>query len=294
MAIEHVGQTVNYRIEDHVLTATLNRPERLNSLNLTMARELCEVFDRSDGDDDVRVVILTGAGRAFCAGFDLERADIFDVTTGPAAGTQEMPRAQPARDLGGEISLRIYDSLKPVIAAINGPAVGIGATLLLPIDIRVASTEARVGFVFTRRGIVPEAASSWFLPRVVGISRALDWTLRGRLIPAEEAYAAGLFRSLHEPSELLAAAREIAEEIVRNVSPVSASLTRQMMWRGLTLEHPMQAHRIDSRLMAARGAHADSREGVAAFLEKRPANFAGRVPQDLPQSFPWWGPQEFE
>jgi enoyl-CoA hydratase/carnithine racemase len=289
---EFEGETLRYRVETHVLTATLNRPERLNALNQTMAREILQLFDRSDSDDDIRAVILTGAGRAFCGGFDLERADIFDSGNAPSDGSA-LPHDHPIRDLGGRLTLRIFDSLKPVIAAINGPAVGVGATLLLPMDYRIASNDARIGFVFTRRGIVPEAASSWFLPRIVGISRAIDWTLSGRLVPACEAHAAGLIRSLHDSGELLGAARAIADEIVEKVSPVSAALTRQMMWRGLTLDHPMEAHRIDSRLMAARGAHQDSREGVAAFLEKRPAHFSGRAPSDLPDCFPWWSDRRF-
>jgi enoyl-CoA hydratase/carnithine racemase len=292
---ELTGETLRYRIDDHILMITLNRPERLNALNRVMATELGEVFNQSDADDDVRAVVLTGAGRAFCSGLDLERADIFDVTSGSTSAIRpHAPNSGAARDLGGEITLRLYESLKPIIAAVNGPAVGFGATLLLPIDIRLASKDAVVGYVFARRGIVPDAASSWFLPRVVGISRALDWTLSGNLIPAEEAHAAGLFQSLHDPGELLAAAWKIAEAIVRNVAPVSASLTRQMMWRGLTLAHPMQAHRIESRIIAARGTHADSREGVEAFLEKRSARFAGRVPTDLPDFFPWWPPETYD
>jgi enoyl-CoA hydratase/carnithine racemase len=237
-------------------------------------------------------VILTGAGRAFCGGFELERPDIFDAGNA-SPDWSALPPEHPIRDLGGRLTLRIFDSLKPVIAAINGPAVGIGATLLLPMDYRIAAVDARIGFVFARRGIVPEAASAWFLPRIVGISRALDWTLSGRLVPASEAHAAGLIRSIHEPNELLTAAREIAAEIVNKVSPVSAVLTRQMMWRGLTLDHPMEAHRIDSRLMAALGAHSDAREGVASFLEKRAAHFSGRAPSDLPAFFPWWSDRHF-
>lgn len=284
------GETLRYEVENHVLTLTLDRPERLNALNLRMGDEIMQVFDRSDADEDIRAVILTGAGRAFCCGFDLERADIFDASK---LDLHRDSADEPVRDLGGQLSLRIFDSLKPVIVAVNGAAAGVGATMLLPADFRLASSNARFGFVFTRRGIVPEAASSWFLPRVVGIGKALDWTLRGALVSAQEAQAAGLVRSVHEPDELLPAARAIAAEIVNHVSPVSAVLTRQLMWRGLTLDHPMEAHRIESRLIVARGMHADSREGVAAFLEKRPANFSGRVPTDLPDCFPWWSERDF-
>jgi enoyl-CoA hydratase/carnithine racemase len=286
------GVTLNYEVNEHVLTVTLNRPERLNALNQTMAREILQAFDRSDSDDEVRAVIVTGAGRAFCGGFELDRPDIFDSGNANPDGAP-LSAENPIRDLGGRLTLRIFDSLKPVIAAIHGPAVGVGATLLLPMDYRVASHEARIGFVFTRRGIVPEAASSWFLPRVVGIAKALDWTLSGRIVPADEAHVSGFVKSLHAPKDLLNAARDIANEIVANASPVSAVLTRQLMWRGLTLDHPMEAHRIDSRLMAARGAHPDAREGVAAFLEKRPAHFSGRAPGDLPKYFPWWSTRRF-
>ena len=285
-------RTLRYEVEDHVATLTLARPERLNALNRAMVEELLEAFDRADGDPDIRAVIVTGEGRAFCAGFDLDGAAAFDVGAG-TVNWQALPPDHPIRDLGGRLALRIFDSAKPVIGAINGAAVGIGATMLLPMDYRLAAAGARVGFVFGRRGIVPEAASGWFLPRVVGISRALDWCLSGKLVPAEEALAAGLLHSVHDAADLLPAARTIAREIVANIAPVSATLIRHLMWRGLTLDHPMEAHRIDSRLMAERGAHADSREGVSAFLEKRPAQFQGTVPGDLPATYPWWRDRPF-
>jgi enoyl-CoA hydratase/carnithine racemase len=294
MSMAFPEETLHCEIENHVLTVTLNRPQRLNALNGQMAEELMQVIDRSDADDDIRALIVTGSGRGFCSGFDLDRADVFDNRGASMVDPANSSAGGVARDLGGRLTLRLFDSLKPIIAAVNGVAVGIGATLLLPMDFRLASRTAQVGFVFTRRGIVPEAASGWFLPRVVGITRALDWSLSGRLVSAQEAASAGLFGSLHEPAELLLAARRIADQLVDDVSPVSAVLTRHMMWRGLTLDHPMEAHQIDSRLMAERGAHADSREGVAAFLEKRRPHFSGRAPSDLPQTFPWWPDRPYQ
>ncbi|MEA2140479.1 MAG: hypothetical protein QOC91_578 [Solirubrobacteraceae bacterium] len=267
---------------DGVLTITLNRPERLNAWTATMGRELIEAFDRADADDDVRAVIVTGAGRGFCAGADLAGGgETFDYR---ARGRAD---AVP-RDNGGELTLRIFESRKPVIAAINGPAVGVGATMTLPMDIRLASEEARMGFVFTRRGIVPEACSSWFLPRVVGISRAMEWAATGRVFSAQEAFEGGLVRSVHPPGELLGAARAIAGEIAENTAPVSVALARALMWRMLGAEHPMLAHRADSRGMLARGQSADAAEGVTAFLEKRPASFTDRVSDGLPDIFPGW------
>ncbi len=198
------------------------------------------------------------------------------------------------RDGGGRVTLRLYDCLKPVIGAINGPAVGIGATMLLPMDIRLASESARIGFVFARRGITPEACSSWFLPRLVGISRALEWTFSGRIFPASEALSAGLVSAVHAPDDLLPAARALAREIIEHSAPVSVALTRQMMWRMLGADHPMEAHKIDSRSIYARGRQADAREGVTAFLEKRPAAFTDKVSTDLPSFFPWWPPRPYE
>jgi enoyl-CoA hydratase/carnithine racemase len=288
MSAAFEGQTLRYEVAGHVMTLTLQRPERLNALNRRMGEEILQAFDHADANEDVRAVILTGAGRAFCSGADLERADIFDSNASIDTATEQV-----ARDLGGVLTLRIFESLKPVIAAVNGAAVGIGSTLLLPADFRLAVNNARFGFVFTRLGIVPEACSSWFLPRIVGMPKALDWLLRGRFVSAQEAHAAGLVQSLHEPDELLPAARALAAEIVDQVSPVSAVLTRQLLWHGLTADHPMEMHRIESRLMAARGAHADSHEGVTAFLQKRKANFPGRVPADLPATFPWWIQRRF-
>ncbi len=274
-------------VESGILTITLNRPERLNAWTETMARELMATFDEADANDDVRVIIVTGAGRGFCAGADLERGgSTFDWREREATG------AVP-RDNGGQFTLRVFESTKPVIAAINGPAVGVGATMTLPMDIRLASESARMGFVFARRGIVPEACSSWFLPRVVGISRAMEWVSTGRVFTAAEALDGGLVRSVHPPDELLPAARELAREIVDNAAPVSVALARQMMWRMLGAEHPMIAHRADSRAMFSRGQSADVVEGVTSFLEKRPARFSDRVSDGLPDIMPGWPAPEF-
>jgi enoyl-CoA hydratase/carnithine racemase len=269
---------IRYDVQDHVLTITLHRPDRLNAFTERMAEELVTAFDRADGDDEVRAVVLTGAGRAFCAGADL----------GAGGATFDYPAGTAHEDRGGRVSLRIFESLKPVVAAINGPAIGIGATMTLPADVRLASSAARFGLVFSRRGIVPEAASSWFLPRVVGISRALEWTTTGRVFDADEAREGGLVRSVHAPDDLLPAARELAREIADNAAPVSVALTRQMLWRMLGVDHPMEAHRLDSRAIASRGVSPDAREGVTAFLEKRPARFPDRVSADMPDFHPWW------
>jgi enoyl-CoA hydratase/carnithine racemase len=272
---------------DGVLTITLNRPERLNAWTAQMGSELRTAFDRADLDDEVRAIIVTGAGRGFCAGADLASgADTFDYRKHKSTGH--------VRDNGGEFTLRVFESTKPVIAAINGPAVGVGATMTLPMDVRLAAEDARIGFVFARRGIIPEACSSWFLPRVVGISRAMEWVSTGRVFSAQEGHEAGLIRSLHPQGELLDAARALAHEIAENTAPVSVALARQLMWRMLGAEHPMIAHRADSRGMAARGQSADAAEGVTAFLEKRGASFPDRVSEGLPDIMPGWSAPEFE
>jgi enoyl-CoA hydratase/carnithine racemase len=273
-------EQIRYEVDEHVLTITLDRPDRLNAFTPTMQAELIEAFDRSDADDDVRAVIVTGAGRGFCAGADLQAGGAtFDYR---ARGVED----DVPRDGGGQLVLRIFDSLKPVIAALNGPAVGVGATMTLPMDVRLASADARIGFVFTRRGIVPEACSSWFLPRIVGISQAMEWAATGRVFDADEALRGGLVRSVHQGDELLDAARSLAREIADNAAPVSVALARRMMWTMLGGAHPMEAHRADSRAMVARGRSADAREGIAAFLEKRPAQFPDRVSDGLPEIFP--------
>jgi len=280
-------EQIQVALQDGVMTITLNRPERLNAWTLAMCEELIAALDQADGDDGVRAVIFTGAGRAFCAGADLGAGG---QTFRRLAGERQEPIP---RDSGGRFTLRAFESTKPLIAAVNGPAVGIGATMTLPMDIRLASDDARFGFVFTRRGIVPEAASSFFLPRVVGISRALEWTLTGRLFDAREALEGGLVRSLHAPGELLAAARALALEIAEHTAPASVALARRMLWAMLGADHPMQAHRADSRAMLARGASADAAEGITAFLEKRPASFPDRVSDGLPEVLPDWTRQRF-
>jgi enoyl-CoA hydratase/carnithine racemase len=271
-----------YDVDDHVATITLHRPDRLNAFTGTMMREMIDAFDRVDADDDVRAVIVTGSGRGFCAGADLAAGG----ETFAGGGSDVRTSAGIARDGGGLLTLRIFDSTKPVIGAVNGPAVGVGVTMTLPMDVRLASEEARFGFVFARRGIVPEACSTWFLPRVVGISTAAEWCYSGRVFPAAEAHERGLVRSIHAADELLPAARELAAEIVQNAAPVSVALTRRMLWRMLGAEHPMVAHRVDSRAIQSRGASADVREGVESFLEKRSAVFPDLVSDGLPDVFP--------
>jgi len=280
---------IDYDVRDRIATITLNRPDKLNAFTGTMMRELIAAFDRADADDDVRVVIVTGAGRGFCAGADLSGGG--DTFNDGSLSTEAATTFR--RDGGGTVTLRIFAMHKPVIGAINGPAVGIGATMTLPMDVRLASTAARIGFVFTRRGIVPEACSSWFLPRLVGIAQAQEWVMTGRVFGAEEARTGGLVRSVHAPEELLAAARELAREIIENTAPVSVALARQMMWRMLGASHPMEAHRVDSRGIQIRGRSNDVKEGVMSFLEKRPANFVDSVSSDLPDIFPGWTEPEF-
>lgn len=283
-------------LADGILTITLNRPERLNAWTATMGRELIEAFDRADADDEVRAIVMTGAGRGYCAGADLAAgSETFDYGKREAEGSLLSAAVGGVpRDNGGQFTLRIFDCKKPVIGAINGPAVGVGATMTLPMDVRLAADDARMGFVFARRGIVPEACSSWFLPRVVGISRAMEWVATGRVFSAQEGLDAGLLRSLHSSEELLPAARALAKEIAENTAPVSVALARQMMWRMLGAEHPMVAHRADSRAMLARGQSADAAEGITSFLEKRPAHFPDRVSEGLPEIMPWWTEPEFE
>jgi len=280
-----------YEVDGPVLTITFNRPDKLNAFTFTMMNELIDAFDQADADDNIRVVIVTGAGRGFCAGADLAAGDsTFDYrdTSGKEA------RLEDARDGGGLVALRIFESKKPVIAAVNGPAVGVGVTMTLPMDVRLASNQARFGFVFARRGLVPEAASSWFLPRVVGIGQAMEWVMTGRVFPAEEALAGRLVRSVHAPHELLPAARALALEIAENTSPTSVALSRQMLWRMLGADHPMEAHKVDSRIIWERGRTADAREGVMSFLEKRPADFPMKVSSDMGSFFPWWDERRFE
>lgn len=278
-------RTIIYEIEDNILTITLNRPEILNAFNRRMASELLDALDRADTDDEVKAIIFTGAGRGYCSGADLSGgSNTFDHD---AAGTGLHP------DTGGVLTLRLFDCNKPVIAACNGPAVGVGATMQCAMDIRMASEDARYGFVFTRRGIVPEACSSWFLPRCVGIDTALEWTFSGRVFDAAEALERGFVRSLHKPDDLLPAARDLAREFAEQTSSISVAMSRHMMWKMLGAEHPMEAHKIDSRGVYHTGKSADAAEGVQAFLEKRPASFPDKVSADMPTFFPWWEKREF-
>ncbi len=279
-------ETLTTSREDGVLTLTLSRPDRLNALNVQMLEELLRALDEIDADDGVRAVIVTGAGRAFCAGADLGGG-------GATFDTSRVERGVP-RDGGGRITLRIFECKKPLIAAINGAAVGVGATMTLPMDVRIASDKARFGFVFARRGIVPEAASSWFLPRVVGISQAMEWVATGRLFPAEEALAGRLVSRVVPHDQLLPEAKALAREIADNTSGVSVCLARQLLWKMLGADHPMEAHKLDSRLIHALGASPDAYEGVQSFLEKRPARFTMKVSSDLPDLYPWWPERKFE
>ena len=282
-ASETAFETLRYDVADRVATLTLNRPDRLNAVNATSIRELVAAFDAADGDDDVRAVIVTGAGRAFCAGADLGPGG---ATFAGGAGRRDRPEEH--RDGGGLVTLRIFEMKKPVIAAINGPAVGFGVTLTLAMDIRIASSAARLGFVFARRGVVPEACSTWFLPRLVGIAQAAEWVYTGRVFSADEARAGGLVSRVVAPDELLPTARALAREITDNTSAVSVALIRQMLWRMLGASHPVEAHRLDSLGMWHTGRSADAHEGVTSFLEKRSPRFTGRPSKDMPPFYPWW------
>ena len=276
-----------YDVADNIATITINRPEKMNAFTGTMIREMTDAFDRIDADDDVRAVVVTGAGdRAFCAGADLTPDDGYQpfASEAPVEDYSD-PRV---RDGGGLLILRIYQCLKPVIGAVNGAAVGVGATMLLPMDMRLASETARFGFVFARRGIAPDGAASWFLPNLVGRAQALEWCLTGRVFDAEEALKGGLVRSLHKPADLLPAAYALAREIVDNTAPVSIAVTRQMLWQLPAAAHPMEAHKVDSRIIYNRAKSGDAREGIASFLEKRSPNYPDKVSSDLPDSFPWW------
>jgi len=281
-------ETLHYEVSEGIATITLDRGDNLNAMNKQMMNELLAVFDQTDGDDDVRAVIVTGAGeRSFCVGADLSSgAETFDFgddaawtdAGSPVQTDGSVDFSHPGvRDGGGLIALRIFASRKPVIAAFNGVAAGVGTTMTLPMDFRLASSKARFGLVFARRGIVPEAASSWFLPRIVGIGKALEWCYSGRVFPAQEALEAGLLHSVHTPEDLLPAARALAHELTDHGAPASIAMTRRMLWAGLAQQHPMEAHRMDSRGVWLRGKSADASEGVASFLEKRDAAFPDKV-----------------
>jgi enoyl-CoA hydratase/carnithine racemase len=278
---------IDYQVSEQIATITLNRPEKMNAFTGTMMNEIIDAMDRVDGDDGVRAVIFTGAGeRAFCAGADLTPEDgraLF--SSGEAVETLSDPRV---RDGGGLLTLRLFQSTKPLISACNGAAVGVGVTMQLPMDLRLASDNARYGFVFARRGIVPEACSSWFLPRIVGVNQALEWCMTGRIFDAQEALRGGLIRSVHSQGELIDAARGLAREIAENTSAVSVAMTRAMLWRLPSGAHPMEAHKVDSRSIYRLSKGVDAKEGVQSFLEKRPPAFPGRVTADMPDFYPWW------
>jgi enoyl-CoA hydratase/carnithine racemase len=277
-------ESIHCSNDSKVLTVTLNRPGRLNAFNAKMLDELLDVLEDADTNDNIRAIVFTGSGRGFCAGADLsERSKTF----------QREGSSESHRDGGGKLTLRLYNCKKPIIAAINGPAVGVGITMTLPMDIRIASTQAKFGLVFARRGIVPEACSSWFLPRIVGISKALEWSYSGRVFNAEEAKEGGLISEIVSPELLLVRATEIAREIAENTSAVSITLTRQMMWRMLGENHPIEAHRVDSKAIFHLGQSNDAKEGIDAFLDKRSAQFSDSVNTDLPDFFPWWEEPEF-
>lgn len=282
-------QHIRYDVADRVATITLDRPDKLNAFTRLMRDQLIAAFGQADADDEVRAVIVTGAGRAFCAGADLSAGtSTFDFAKGSQAGLEGR------RDGGGRVSLRIFESKKPVIAAVNGPAVGVGVTMTLPMDIRIASSAAKFGFVFARRGIVPEACSSWFLPKVVGVSRAAEWLYTGRVFGAEEALAGGLVSRVVPPADLLPAARALAREIADNTSAVAVALSRQMLWRMAGADHPMEAHKVDSRGILAMGASPDVAEGIASFKEKRAPRFAMKASTDMPDFYPWWEERPFK
>jgi enoyl-CoA hydratase/carnithine racemase len=291
-------QEILYEPEGPILTITLNRPAQLNAATIRMHAELIDAADRFDADDRVRVVIFTGAGRAFCAGTDLSSPS---GTLGTTPASQRIasefdPETVNGirRDGGGKVILRLFECSKPMIAAVNGSAVGFGINMTLPMDVRLVAEGAKIGFVFTRRGIVPESCSSWFLPRVVGISQAMEWMVSGRVFPAAEALAGGLFKEMLPAPDLLPRAREIARDIAENTSAISVTLARQLMWRMMGADHPMEAHKLESRALTGLTDSADRSEGVQSFKEKRPPRFTGRPSADMPSFYPWWKLREFE
>jgi enoyl-CoA hydratase/carnithine racemase len=279
-------QTIATEIRDRILTVTLNRPDRLNAFNSPMRDELLQVLDDADADDEVRAIIFTGAGRGFCAGADLGGG-------GSTFAGEPDEDLFEHRDGGGLVTLRLFECRKPVIAAINGPAVGVGITMTLAMDVRIASEKARIGFVFARRGIVPEACSSWFLPRIVGISQAMEWVATGRVFSAQEALEGRLVSRVLPPEDLLPTARAIATEIAENTSAVSVCLSRHLLWKMLGADHPMEAHKLDSKAIRWMGRSPDAHEGVSSFLEKRPPSFRLSAANDLPEFFPWWTERRF-
>lgn len=286
-------ETFDYQLDGGIAVVTFSRPDKMNTFTVQMMAEMLALFDRTDADDAVRAVVITGSGRAFCAGADLGAGgDTFKFK--PGARAEDVDIGGVRRDGGGRVVLRIYRSLKPVLAAVNGAAVGVGATMQLPMDARLATTDARYGFVFSRRGITPEACSSWFLPRLVGVPTALEWFYSGRVFGAQEAFERGLVQSLHEPGQVVDAAIAHAREMTRQSAPVSLALARQLVWQNLSTPHPMDAHRIDSRALQERGKSADAQEGIGAFLDKREAQFPNQVSSDMPSFFPWREEPAFE
>jgi len=279
--------TLQLDISEKILTITLHRPDRMNAFTLEMADDLISAFDEADRNDDVRAVIVTGSGKAFCAGADLGQG-------GNSFSSNKPEKIEDHRDSGGLVTLRIFNCRKPVISAVNGAAVGVGATMQLPMDVRIASTNAKFGFVFARRGLVPEACSAWFLPRIVGISQAMEWVMTGRVFSPEEALAGRLISKIVEPDALIPTARALAKECTENTSAVSMALSRQLLWRMLGAEHPIDAHRIDSKCIYHMGKTGDVMEGVTSFLQKRPPNFPLKVSKDMPPFFPWWTEPEFK
>ena len=275
------------KVDDRVATVTLNRPDKLNAWTVTMMEDLIKAFDILDNDDEVRVIIVTGAGRAFCAGADLDPGRFADRQK--KIGVEKAPR-----DTAGQFTLKVYETKKAVIAAINGPAVGVGTTMTLPMDIRIASETARMGLVFNRRGMVPEGCCTWFLPRILGLSQAAEWILTGRVFSAEEALKGGLVSRIVPEEELMPTALELAHEIADNTSSISAALARQMLWQMLGADHPMEAHKLESKCLHYMFQSPDLMEGVASFLEKRPPNFGMKPSTDMPNFFPWWSERSYE
>ena len=282
-------ETLDTTRDKKVLTIQFTRPEKMNTFSGQMLRDILEVLDDAEKDDEVRAVIFTGSGKAFCAGADLSSGeDTFDMSD------RQKKDQNVQRDTGGVLTLRLFDFKKPLIAAINGAAVGVGITMTLPMDIRICSDRAKFGFVFAKRGIVPEACSSWFLPKIVGISNALQWCLSGKIFQPTEALEKGLITEITSEEDLLKRAKEIASDFVDSTSSLSVTLIRQMLWKMLGADHPMEAHKVDSRGVYFLGKTGEASEGVLSFLEKRDPNFPGKVSKDLPEFYPWWTEKDFE
>ena len=282
-------ETLDTTRDKKVLTIQFTRPEKMNTFSGQMLKDILEVLDDAEKDDEVRAVIFTGSGKAFCAGADLSSGeDTFDMSD------RQKKDQNVQRDTGGVLTLRLFDFKKPLIAAINGAAVGVGVTMTLPMDIRICSDKAKFGFVFAKRGIVPEACSSWFLPKIVGISNALQWCLSGKIFQPTEALEKGLITEITSEEDLLKRAKEIASDFVDSTSSLSVTLIRQMLWKMLGADHPMEAHKVDSRGVYFLGKTGEASEGVLSFLEKRDPNFPGKVSKDLPEFYPWWTEKDFE